>query len=238
MRKIGTRRSFLKAASSLTLAAPFVARLPRVTAATKEFDPSFGTARDAALAIQSGEISSRELVEHVFSRISKYNPQINAFITLAQEQALEQAKLSDDALAHGNVLGRLHGVPIVIKDQFPTAGIRTTSGSKLYESYVPKKDAVAVARLKNAGAIIVGKTNMPEFGGDHQSFNQVAGRTNNPWNLASTPGGSTGGGAAALASGFGFLELGSDLGGSIRNPSHFCGVYGHKPTVELCCRNL
>jgi amidase len=236
MSKIRTRRSFLKAATGLAVAAPFIARFPRVAAATKRFDPSFGTASEAALAIRTGTVSSRELVEHVFRRINKYNPTINAFITLAQEQALEQAKLADEALADGKILGRLHGVPIVIKDQFPTAGIRTTSGSKLYESYVPKEDAVAVARLKSAGAIIIGKTNMPEFGGDHQSFNQVAGRTNNPWNIARTPGGSTGGGAAALASGLGFLELGSDLGGSIRNPSHFCGVYGHKPTIELVPR--
>lgn len=236
MNRIRTRRSFLKAASSLALAAPFIARMPRAAASTRSFDPSFGTASEAARALQSGVISSRELCEHVFVRINKYNPKINAFITLAQEQAMEQAKRADDALAAGNVLGPLHGVPIVIKDQFPTAGIRTTSGSKMYESHVPKEDAVAVARLKNAGAIVIGKTNLPEFGGDHQTFNQVAGRTNNPWDLTRTPGGSTGGGAAALAAGLGFLELGSDLGGSIRNPSHFCGVYGHKPTIELVPR--
>ena len=236
MNQIKTRRSFLKIAGGLAVAAPFIAKFPRASAAAKRFDPSFGTATEAAVAIQTGVISSRELVEHVFRRIDEHNPAINAFITLAQEQAIEQAKLADDALAKGTILGRLHGVPIVIKDLFATAGIRTTSGSKLYESHIPKEDAVAVARLKNAGAIVIGKTNTPEFGGDHQSFNKVAGRTNNPWDLARTPGGSTGGGAAAIASGFGFLELGTDLGGSIRNPAHFCGVYGHKPTIELVPR--
>jgi amidase len=155
---------------------------------------------------------------------------------VAQEQAMEQAKLADDALAVGKVRGALHGVPIVIKDVFATTGIRTTAGSKLYENHVPREDAVAVGRLKSAGAIVIAKTNVPEFAGDHQSFNQVAGTTNNPWDLARTPGGSTGGGAAAPAAGLGFLELGSDLGGSIRNPSHFCGVYGHKPTIELVPR--
>lgn len=236
MDRIRTRRSFLKAASSLTLSAPFIARFPRAVASAKVFDPSFGTASEAARALQSGVISSRELCEHIFARVNKYNQKINAFITLAQEQAMLQAKVADDALAAGKVLGPLHGVPIVIKDQFSTAGIRTTSGSKMYESHVPNEDAVAVARLRNAGAIVIGKTNLPEFGGDHQTFNQIAGRTNNPWDPTRTPGGSTGGGAAALAAGLGFLELGSDLGGSIRNPSHFCGVYGHKPTIELVPR--
>lgn len=146
---------------------------------------------------------------------------------------MERAKKADEALAAGKVWGPLHGLPILIKDAFETAGVRTTSGSKTLENYVPTKDAVAVGKLKRAGAIIIGKTNMPEFAGDLQSFNDVAGTSNNPWNLGRTPGGSTGGGAAALAAGLGFLELGSDIGGSIRTPCHFCGIYGLKPTLNL-----
>ncbi|MGH9937945.1 MAG: amidase family protein, partial [Blastocatellia bacterium] len=130
-------------------------------------------------------------------------------------------------------LPNLHGLPIVIKDSFATAGVRTTSGSKQFEKYIPKEDAVVAARLKAAGAIIIGKTNLPEFAGDWQSYNQVAGVTTNPWDVSRTPGGSTGGGAAALAAGFGFLEIGSDIGGSIRIPSHFCGLFGHKPTLDI-----
>ena len=121
----------------------------------------------------------------------------------------------------------------MVKDSFATAGLRTTSGSKQLEKYVPKDDAIVAARLKAAGAIIVGKTNLPEFAADWQSYNQVAGVTNNPWDVSRTPGGSTGGGAAALAAGFGFLEIGSDIGGSIRIPSHFCGLFGHKPTLDV-----
>jgi amidase len=211
--------------------------MPRADAQTKKFDPNFGTATQAVKALRSGVISSRELTEHVFKRIARYNPKINAFVTLIEEQAMEQAKRADqlNALkkASGKFPGKLHGLPILVKDSFATAGVRTTSGSKQLEKYIPKEDAVVVARLKAAGAIIIGKTNLPEFAGDWQSYNQVAGVTNNPWDLARTPGGSTGGGAAALAAGMGFLEIGSDIGGSIRVPSHFCGLYGHKPTLNL-----
>ena len=146
---------------------------------------------------------------------------------------MARAREADEALAAGKVWGPLHGLPIVIKDNFSTAGVRTTSGSKKFENHIPREDAVAVARLKRAGAIIIGKTNLPEFARDNQTHNEVAGTTNNPWDPRRTSGGSTGGGAAALAAGFGFLELGSDIAGSIRNPSHFCGVYGHKSTLDV-----
>ena len=129
--------------------------------------------------------------------------------------------------------GPLHGLPILIKDQFQTAGLRTTCGFPLLSEYVPKENAVAVERLLNAGAIIVGKTNTPIGGGDIQTYNKVAGTTNNPWDVTKTSGGSTGGGAAALAAGLGFLELGADLAGSIRTPSNFCGVCGHKSSLNL-----
>jgi amidase len=228
-----SRRSFLKSAATAAVAAPFIARLPRADAQTKKFDPNFGSAAQAMRAMQGGVISSREQTQHVFDRIKKYNPKINAFITLVEDRAMEQARKADDLRAAKKATGKLHGLPVLVKDSFATAGIKTTSGSKMFENYVPKEDAVVAARLKAAGAIIVGKTNLPEFAGDWQSYNQIAGATNNPWDVTRTPGGSTGGGAAALAAGLGFLEIGSDIGGSIRIPSHFCGLFGHKPTLDV-----
>ena len=229
-----SRRGFLKTATGVIAATPFVGRLSRAKATpASPFDPSFGTASEALHAIRGGVISSRELVAHTFKRIRQFNPKINAFVTLLEEPAMQRAAQADEALAAGKPWGPLHGLPILIKDVFETAGVRTTSGSKTLENYVPKNDAAAVARLKGAGAIVVGKTNLPEFASDVQSYNEVAGTTNNPWDLTKTPGGSTGGGAAGLAAGFGFLELGSDIGGSIRTPCHFCGVYGLKPTLNV-----
>jgi amidase len=213
-------------------AAPFVTRIPRARGAS-DFDPDFGSATDAARAIRTGGISSRELTAHVFERIRKYNGRVNAFVTLVEEQAATRARAADEALAQGRPWGRLHGVPILMKDDKKTAGIRSTCGAKIYAKNVPKENAPAVQNLLDAGAIIVGKTNLPEWADDFQSYNDVAGTTNNPWNPERTPGGSTGGGAAALACGMGFLELGSDIGGSIRTPSHFCGVFGHKPTIDV-----
>ena len=213
-------------------AAPFVSRIPRARGAS-DFDPDFGSATDAARAIRTGVISSRELTAHVFERIRKYNGRINAFVTLVEDQAAGRARAADEALAQGKPWGRLHGVPILMKDDKKTAGIRSTCGAKIYANNVPKENAPAVQNLLDAGAIIVGKTNLPEWADDFQSYNDVAGTTNNPWNPERTPGGSTGGGAAALACGMGFLELGSDIGGSIRTPSHFCGVFGHKPTIDV-----
>lgn len=202
----------------------------------KTFDPDFGTAAQAVDAMRQRVISSRELTLHVFARIKKHNPRLNLFITLLEEQAMARAGQADELLAKKNPLkplGSLHGLPVSIKDVYATEGVRTTSGSKTLEAYVPKEDAVAVARLKAAGAIIVGKTNMPEFAADYQAFNDIVGTSNNPWDVTRTPGGSTGGGAAALAAGLSFMELGGDLNGSIRIPSHFCGVYGHKPTINV-----
>ncbi len=232
------RRSFLKSTIGLGLASPLFGEVlgSPASASGSQFDPDFGTAQQAARAIRTGVISSRELTAHVFERIEAHNPKINAFVTLAKEQAMERANAADEALAAGHPWGPLHGLPVVLKDNLATAGIRTTAGSKKYEKTVPSHDAVPVARIKNAGAIIVGKTNLPEFGGDVQTYNDVAGTTNNPWDLKRTPGGSTGGGGAALAAGFGFLEIGNDIGGSIRTPSNFCGVYGHKPTLNLVSR--
>src|SRR5688572_1579517 len=227
------RRSFVKTAASALATAPFVSRIPRSAAAASKFDPAFATASQAVRAIRSGVISARELTEHTYRRISQHNPKVNAFVTLIEEQAMARAREADEALAAGKVWGPLHGLPIVIKDNFSTAGVRTTSGSKKFEKRIPREDAVAVARLKRAGAIIIGKTNLPEFARDNQTYNDVTGTTNNPWDPRRTSGGSTGGGAAALAAGLGFLELGSDIAGSIRNPSHFCGIYGHKSSLDV-----
>lgn len=197
------------------------------------FDPDFGPATQALAALRRRAISSRELTALVLARIKKINPRLNLFVTVAEEQAMAAARRADAALARKKPLGPLHGLPIVAKDAWATAGLRTTGGSKTLEQHVPQEDAVAVARLKAAGAVIVGKTNLPEWSADWQSYNDVAGVARNPWDPARTPGGSTGGGAGAIAAGLGFLEIGSDIAGSIRIPASFCGVYGHKPTLNL-----
>jgi amidase len=228
-----SRRAFLQAAAGLAVAAPFVSRAPRAVATTRKFDPGFGTATEAMAALRGGVISSRELTEHTFARIRKHNPKINAFVTLLEEQAIAQARQADEQRVRGHASGALHGLPVLVKDSFQTAGVRTTCGSKSLENHFPQQDAVVVARLKQAGAILIGKTNLPEFAGDWQSYNAVAGTSNNPWDVTRTPGGSTGGGAAALAAGMGFLEIGSDIAGSIRVPADFCGLYGHKPTLDV-----
>jgi amidase len=199
-------------------------------------DPSglvFSSVCEAVVAIRRGDVTSLELTELIFNRIDRFNPAINAIVTLMRDEALACAREADEALARGEVWGPLHGVPISIKDCFKTAGVRTTAGSRSISDNVPEEDAVAVARLRAAGAVIIGHSNVPVMAGDWQSYNRVFGTTNNPWDLGRTPGGSTGGGAAALAAGLSFLSLGSDIGGSIRVPSHFCGVYGHRPSVNV-----
>jgi amidase len=201
-----------------------------------KFDPielAYASAIEAAKAIQNKKISSLELTEHILKRIDQFNPLLNAVVTLCRDEAIDRARQADEALAKGDTWGPLHGVPITIKDTFEIAGVRTTAGAPSLSEHVPEEDAASVSRLLAAGAIILGHTNVPLYAGDWQSFNTVFGTTNNPWNLERTPGGSTGGGAAALAGGLSYLSLGSDLGGSIRIPSHFCGVYGHRPTLNI-----
>lgn len=228
-----SRRSFLQITASASTAVPLLGLQGLVRARPAAFDPSYGSATEAMRALESRVISSRELTAHVFARIGRHNPSLNCFVTLLESQAMQQAAEADEARARGKQLGLLHGLPVLIKDCFLTAGVRTTSGSPRYKDYVPTEDAILVERIKRAGAIIIGKTNLPEDAGDWQTFNAIAGQTNNPWDLTRTPGGSTGGGAAALASGMGFLETGSDFAGSIRIPSHFCGLYGHKSSLDL-----
>jgi amidase len=196
-------------------------------------DLDFASALAAARAIRRGEVSAVELTKRMLERIEQFNPQLNAIVTLTQNEALARAKAADEAGARGEWWGPFHGVPCTIKDTFETAGVRTTAGAPFLANHIPARDAVVVARLRAAGTIILGKTNVPLMAGDWQSYNDVFGTTNNPWDLARTPGGSTGGGAAALAAGLSYLCVGSDIAGSIRVPAHFCSVYGHKPTLNV-----
>jgi amidase len=193
-------------------------------------DLSFAPAHQLAQMIRDRQVSSLEVVEAYLTKISRHNPQLNAICTLDAENARTRAKSADLALASGENWGRLHGVPITVKDIFETAGLRTTAGYIPLKDYIPPQDATIIARLKAAGAIVLGKSNMAELAGDYQSTNSLFPRVNNPWNLAYTAGGSSGGSAAAVAAGLSPLDLGNDFGGSIRQPAHFCGVYGLKPT--------
>ena len=193
-------------------------------------DLVFLAAHELAKAIRDREVSSIEVMEAYVSQIAQHNPALNAIVTLDAEKALNLSKAADKALAQGENWGVLHGVPVTIKDTLETKGLRTTSSYEPLADYVPEQDATVVARLRAAGAIILGKTNTPQLAGNFQTNSPLFGRTNNPWNHEFTPGGSTGGGASAIAAGLSPLELGSDIGGSIRVPSHFCSVFGLKPT--------
>jgi amidase len=164
-------------------------------------DLSFASALEAARAIRGRAVSSFELTTHVLERIDRYNPKVNAIVTLLREQALARARAADDVLARGELWGPLHGVPCTIKDTCETAGVRTTAGDTALKDYIPGRDAAVVERIRAAGAVILGKTNTPRMAMDWQSWNELFPTTNNPWNLERTPGGSTGGGAAALAAG-------------------------------------
>ncbi len=224
-----TRRSFLGRGLAFAGATLLSPRAVRAAAA----DLDFASAHEAARAIRGGHISSVELTTRMLDRIAQYNSKINAIVTLAADSALARARAADEARGRGEWWGPLHGVPCTVKDTFEVSGVTTTAGSPSLKNHVPPRDAVVVTRLKHAGAVILGKTNVPMWAMDWQSYNAVFGQTNNPWDLARTPGGSTGGGAAALAAGLTYLEPGSDLAGSIRMPAHFCGVYGHKPTLDI-----
>ena len=193
----------------------------------------FSSALEAARAIRRGEVSSLELTKLILERIEKYNPTLNAVVTILKDDALNRARAADEAQAKGELWGPLHGVPCTVKDSFEIANVLTTSGSPALASHIPKRDAVVVERLCDSGAVIIGHTNVPILTADWQSYNEIFGTTNNPWDHKLTPGGSTGGGAAALAAGLSYLSLGSDIGGSIRIPSHFCGVFGHKPSLNI-----
>jgi amidase len=193
----------------------------------------FKTASDLASAIRDGELSASDVLEAHLSRIERLNPKLNAIVTLEADTARLQARQADADLAQGKLWGPLHGVPFTVKDTFETAGVRTTSSHSPLTNYIPRQNATVVARLKAAGAILLGKTNTPELAGNVQTDSPIFGRGNNPWDLERTPGGSTGGGAAAVAARLSPLEIGSDIGGSVRIPAHCCGIYSLKPTEHL-----
>ena len=190
----------------------------------------YQSASELARAIRGKEVSSSEVVDAHFKRIAEVNPKINAVVLLTEESARARAREADEALARGEVWGPLHGVPVTIKDAFEMAGAVSVGGTKGRAGFIPQEDATGVKRYKEAGAVILGKTNTPEISLAFESDNLVYGQTKNPYDLSRTPGGSSGGEAAAIASCMSPLGLGSDAGGSIRLPAHFCGIAGIKPT--------
>ncbi|HEV7470860.1 MAG TPA: amidase [Pseudonocardia sp.] len=192
-------------------------------------DLCFRTAREMAAMLRRREISARELVQAHLDRIDAVNPQVNAVVTLVPERALAEADAADARLLAGEPLGPLHGIPMAHKDTHSTAGIRTTSGSPLLADFVPDADELVIERIRAAGAITLGKTNVPEFAAGSHTFNPVFGATYNPYDLARSAGGSSGGAAAALACGMHPLADGSDMGGSLRNPASFNNVVGLRP---------
>jgi amidase len=192
--------------------------------------PVYMPAAQLAAALRSGELSAVEVLEAHLAQIEAHNPVVNAVVTLDAERAREQAQRADRALARGELWGPLHGVPFTLKDCHATAGMRTTAGFEPLANYMPEKDGTVARRLREAGAILMGKTNVSTLLIDIQSNNPLFGRTNNPWHPDRTAGGSSGGAGAALAAGMTPFDIGSDIGGSIRIPSHFCGLFGLKPT--------
>jgi len=196
-------------------------------------DPTLWSATEQAAAIRERRLGSEELLDLQLARIDAVNPAVNAVCTLAVEPARARCREADVAIAAGQVWGPLHGLPITIKDAIATKGIRSTGGAVALKDHVPTADAHAVTSLLGAGAVVFGKTNLPEWSGDWQSFNDMFGTTNNPWDLTRTPGGSSGGAAAAVACGMTSFELGTDIGGSVRVPAAFCGVWGHKPSFGI-----
>jgi amidase len=193
----------------------------------------FRSAVELAGEIRAKRVGCRELLELYWKRVERYNPKLNAIIVTDLDGARRRADAADAALQRGHVWGPLHGVPMTVKESFDVAGWPTTWGAPEFRDYRPKRNALAVERLLGAGAVIFGKTNVPFMLADNQSYNAIYGTTNNPWDVTRTPGGSSGGAAAALAAGLTGLEAGSDIGSSLRNPAHYCGVYAHKPTYGI-----
>jgi amidase len=198
-----------------------------------DIDLAFASASSLARLLDSRQLSATELIEFYLERIDRLNAPINAVVTLDAERATGRARAADEATARGESWGPLHGVPYTLKDTQSTQGVRTTAGYPPLSDYVPEVDATIAARLKAAGGILLGKTNTALLAYDQQTTNPIFGRTNNPWDLSRTPSGSSGGAGAALSAGLTPLDVGSDSGGSIRVPAHFCGIYGLKPTMGL-----
>ncbi|GAA5117294.1 amidase [Pseudonocardia adelaidensis] len=194
--------------------------------------PAFRSAVELVEAMEAGAVSAVELAEQAIARIERHDGTLNAVCVPDFERALEAARAADAARTRGEARPLL-GVPMTVKESFHVAGLPTTWGIPEFAGFVPDSDAVAVQRVKAAGAVVLGKTNVPFALGDMQSYNAIYGTTGNPWDAQRTPGGSSGGSAAALAAGYGALSIGSDIGGSLRNPAHYCGVYAHKPSLGL-----
>lgn len=190
----------------------------------------FASLTEQLEALRDGRLSSVDLLRLYIARIERHNGPLNAIVSTDFDRALSSAKSADEVRERGEVLGPLHGLPITVKDSYETAGLRTTCGQQRLANYIPAQDAEAVVRLRRAGAIVIGKSNLPTGSQDVQTANPVFGRTNNPWNLDRSPGGSAGGGAAATAAGLTSFDFGSEIGGSTRIPAHFCGLFGHKTT--------
>ena len=194
---------------------------------------AFSSALALAARIQTREISCVELLQYYLERVDRLNPAINAIVVRDDERALRRAREADAALQRGEIWGPLHGVPMTVKESYDVDGLITTRGNPVYRNNRASENALSVQRLMAAGVVIFGKSNVPLNLADFQSYNEIYGQTNNPFDHGRVPGGSSGGSAAALAAGLTGLETGSDIGGSIRNPAHFCGVFGHKPTWGL-----
>ena len=190
----------------------------------------FRTAKQLAAAIRKKKIGCLELLDLYIERIDAHNPELNAVIAMDVEGARKRARAADKAIKAGKKLGPLHGVPMTLKESYDIAGYPTTWGHPAYKDQKVAKNSLAAQRLLDAGVTLFGKTNVPLMLADYQCYNEIYGTTNNPWDLTRAPGGSSGGSAAALAAGLTGIEAGSDIGSSIRNPAHYCGVYGHKPT--------
>jgi amidase len=190
------------------------------------------TAVDLSAALAAKKVSAVELAQDAIGRIERHDKKINAVCVRDFERGLAAARAADTALARGDKKPLL-GIPLTAKESYNIAGLPTTWGIPQQKDFVPGEDALAITRVKEAGGVILGKTNVPLGLGDWQSYNDIYGTTNNPYNLGRTPGGSSGGSAAALAAGYGALSLGSDIGGSLRAPAFHCGVYAHKPTFNL-----
>lgn len=228
----GTRRDLLIGTAATAFAATG-GPAGAIAFSSSEWD--YGSAGVLVAALRARKVGALELTDHAIARIEALDPKINAVVVRDFERARHAARAADGALARGEG-GALIGVPMTIKESFDVEGLPTTWGDAKFRTFRPKADALAVERLRAAGAVVLGKTNAPLWLADWQSYNAIYGVTSNPWNPARTPGGSSGGCAAALAAGFGALSLGSDLGGSLRIPAHYCGVYAHRPTFGLVPR--